>query len=54
MAALAECIGTIGGLPKTLLADRIGCSKGGAVAGLVVPTSDCVHFVPHNSTRPDF
>ena len=29
MAALAECMETIGGVPKTLLTDRMGCLKGG-------------------------
>ncbi len=38
MAALAECMETIGAVPKTLLTDRMGCLKGATVAGLVVPT----------------
>ena len=33
MAALAQCMETIGGVPKTLLTDRMGCLKGGTVAG---------------------
>ena len=45
---------TIGGVPKTLLTDRMGCLKGGTVAGLVVPTPDYVRFVTHYGTRPDF
>ena len=54
MAALAECMETIGGVPKTLLTDRMGCLKGASVAGLVVPTADYVRFVTHYGTRPDF
>ena len=54
MAALAQCMETIGGVPKTLLTDRMGCLKGGTVAGLVVPTPDYVRFVTHYGTRPDF
>jgi len=54
MAALAACMETIGGVPKTLLTDRMGCLKGGTVAGLVIPTPDYVRFVTHYGTRPDF
>ncbi len=53
-AALAQCMETIGGVPKTLLTDRMGCLKGGTVAGLVIPTPDYVRFVTHYGTRPDF
>jgi transposase len=54
MAALAQCMETIGGVPKTLLTDRMGCLKGATVAGLVVPTPAYVRFVTHYGTRPDF
>ena len=54
MAALAECMETIGGVPKTLLTDRMGCLKAASVAGLVVPTAHYVRFVTHYGTRPDF
>jgi hypothetical protein len=54
MAALAECMETIGGVPKTLLTDRMGCLKGGTVAGIVIPTPAYVRFVTHYGTRPDF
>ena len=54
MAALAACMETIGGVPKTLLTDRMGCLKGGTVVGLVIPTPDYVRFVTHYGTRPDF
>ncbi len=47
MAALAECMETIGAVPKTLLTDRMGCLKGATVAGLAVPTPDYVRFVTH-------
>ncbi len=47
MAALAQCMETIGGVPKTLLTDRMGCLKGGTVAGVVIPTPDYVRFVTH-------
>jgi transposase len=54
MAALAACMETIGGVPKTLLTDRMGCLKGGTVAGVVIPTPAYVRFVTHYGTRPDF
>jgi transposase len=54
MGALALCMETIGGVPKTLLTDRMGCLKGATVAGLVIPTPDYVRFVTHYGTRPDF
>ena len=54
MAALAQCMELIGGVPKTLLTDRMGCLKAGSVAGLVIPTPDYVRFVTHYGTRPDF
>jgi transposase len=54
MAALALCMETIGGVPKTLLTDRMGCLKAGTVAGLVIPTPAYVRFVTHYGTRPDF
>jgi transposase len=54
MGALAECMETIGGVPKTLLTDRMGCLKGATVAGIVVPTPAYVRFVTHYGTRPDF
>lgn len=53
-ALLAECFETLGGVPKVVLADRMGCLKGGAVAGRVVPTPDYVRFATHYRFRPDF
>ena len=54
MAALASCMEQMGGVPKTLLTDRMGCLKAGTAAGLVIPTPDYVRFVTHYGTRPDF
>ena len=34
---LAECFEAIGGVPAVVLADRMGCLKGGVVANVVVP-----------------
>ena len=47
LALLAECFGWIGGVPKTVLADRMGCLKAGVVADVVVPTADYVRFATH-------
>ena len=38
MRLLAECFEELGGAPKVVLADRMGCLKGGVVANVVVPT----------------
>lgn len=54
LAALAACFEALGGVPKTVLSDRMGCLKGGTVAGVVVPTADYVRFATHNGFRPDF
>jgi transposase len=54
MALLAECFETLGGVPKTVLADRMGCLKAGVVANVVVPTADYVRFATHYGFRPDF
>ncbi|HEX8511068.1 MAG TPA: IS21 family transposase, partial [Propionibacteriaceae bacterium] len=50
----AECFEVLGGVPKTVLADRMGCLKGGVVANVVVPTPDYVRFACHYGFRPDF
>jgi len=52
--ALAACFEALGGVPKTVLSDRMGCIKGGTVAGVVVPTADYVRFATHYGFRPDF
>jgi len=54
MTALAECFERIGAVPKTALTDRMGCLKGGTVAGLVIPTPAYVRFATHYDFRPDF
>jgi hypothetical protein len=45
---VAECFEIIGGVPKTVLADRMGCLKAGVVANVVVPTADYVRFATQN------
>jgi hypothetical protein len=54
MRLLAECFETLGGVPKVILADRMGCLKAGVVADVVVPTPDYVRFATHTRFRPDF
>jgi transposase len=54
MGLLAECFELLGGTPKVVLADRMGCLKGGVVANVVVPTPDYVRFATHFGFRPDF
>jgi transposase len=54
MLFLAECFEEIGGVPATALTDRMGCLKGGSVAGLVIPTPAYVRFAAHYNFRPDF
>lgn len=54
MAMLAECFEVIGGVPSKVLADRMGCLKGGVVANVVVPTPDYVRFAGHYGFVPDF
>src|SRR5690348_4086222 len=54
MRLLAECFEELGGAPKVVLADRMGCLKGGVVANVVVPTADYVRFATHFGFRPDF
>lgn len=54
LGLLAECFEEFGGVPKVVLADRMGCLKGGVVANVVVPTPDYVRFATHFRFRPDF
>lgn len=54
LALLAECFESLGGVPKVVLADRMGCVKGGVVADVVIPTPDYVRFATHYRFRPDF
>ena len=54
LAMLAECFDELGGVPKVVLADRMGCLKGAVVANVVVPSPDYVRFAAHYGFRPDF
>jgi transposase len=54
LGLLAECFEALGGVPKTVLADRMGCLKAGVVANVVVPAPDYVRFATHYGFRPDF
>ena len=54
LAMLAECFEALGGVPGKVLADRMGCLKGGVVANVVVPTGQYVRFASHYGFRPDF
>jgi transposase len=49
-----ECFEVPGGVPGKVLADRMGCLKGGVVANVVVPTGQYVRFAAHYGFRPDF
>jgi transposase len=51
---LARCFEAMGGVPKVVLADRMGCLKGGVVANVVVPTPAYVRFASSYGFRPDF
>jgi hypothetical protein len=50
LAMLAECFE----VPGTVLADRMGCLKGGVVANVVVPAPEYLRFAAHDGFRPDF
>jgi transposase len=54
LSLLAECFEVLGGVPKVVLADRMGCLKGGVVADVVVPSPEYVRFATHYGFRPDF
>jgi hypothetical protein len=54
LGLLAECFEVLGGVPGTVLADRMGCLKGGVVANVVVPTPEYVRFAAHYGFKPDF
>ncbi len=51
---LTECFEVLGGVPATVLADRMGCLKGAVVANVVVPTPDYLRLAAHYGFRPDF
>jgi len=54
LGLLAECFELLGGVPRTVLADRMGCLKAGVVANVVVPAAEYVRFATHCGFRPDF
>ena len=51
---LARCFEALGAVPKVVLADRMGCLKGGGVANVVVPAPAYVRLALHYGFRPDF
>jgi transposase len=51
---LAECFEQLGGVPGVLLTDRMGCLRGGIVAGVMVPAPGYVAFAAHYGFEPDF
>ena len=51
---LAECLETLQGVPRIVLADRMACLKAGVVANVVVPHPDYVRLATHYGFRPDF
>src|SRR5262252_7693095 len=54
LGLLAECFEVLGGVPATVLADRMGCLKAGVVANVVVPAAEYVRLATHYGFRPDF
>lgn len=54
LGLLAECFEALGGVPKVVLSDRMGCLKGAVVANVVVPAPAYVAFAAHYGFRPDF
>jgi len=54
LALIAEALAAIGGVPTRMLADRMGCLKGGVVANVVIPTAEYVRLASHYGFAPDF
>ena len=54
LALIADCFDQLDGVPAKVLADRMGCLKGGTVANVVIPTPDYVRFATHYRFAPDF
>jgi transposase len=54
LALIAEAFSAIGGVPIRVLADRMGCLKGGVVANVVIPTAEYVRLATHYGFAPDF
>ena len=51
---IAEALAVIGGVPAKVLADPMGCLKGGVVANVVVPTPDYVRFATRYGFSANF
>ena len=54
LGLLGECFVVLGGVPGRVLADGMGCLKGGVVAGRVVPTGAYLRLAAHYGFTPDF
>jgi transposase len=54
LAMLAACFEAMDGVPAIALTDRMGCLKGGVVAGVMVPAPAYVAFAAHYGVEPDF
>lgn len=54
LALLAECFAELGGVPASVLTDRMACLKAGIVANVVVPHPEYVQFATHFGFKPDF
>ncbi len=54
LALIADCFDQLDGVPAKVLADRMGCLKGGTIANVVIPTPDYVRFATHYRFAPDF
>ncbi|WP_194830161.1 IS21 family transposase [Nocardia sp. XZ_19_231] len=54
LAMIAESLDELGGVPAKILTDRMGCLKGGVVAGVMVPTVEYVRFATHYGFTPDW
>ena len=54
LGLIAAALAAVGGVPRRVLADRMGCLKGGVVANVVIPTPEYVRFATHYGFSPDF
>jgi transposase len=54
LALIAEAFAAVGGVPARVLADRMGCLKGGVVANVVIPTAEYIRLAGHYGFAPDF
>ena len=54
MAMVADALAAAGGVPAKVLTDRMGCLKGGVVAGVMIPTPAYVRFAGHYGFTPDW